>query len=91
MFSQRLRSKEVKMEDVLYTVDEVSKLLKTNPATVYELIKAGTLPVLKLGRYKVRRVALLQFLKKFEGKDITDPYNVKELKNNKSYSLEVNH
>ena len=79
------------MEDVLYTVDEVSKLLKTNPATVYELIKAGTLPVLKLGRYKVRRVALLQFLKRFEGKDITDPYDVKELKNVRNNSMEVNH
>jgi excisionase family DNA binding protein len=67
------------MEDVLYTVAEVSKLIKTNPAYVYQLIKAGLLPVLKLGSYKVRREALLNFLKKYEGKDLTDPENIVDL------------
>lgn len=71
------------MEDILYTVKETAKLLKTNPAYVYELIKAGHLPVLKLGSMKIRRAALLQFLEKFEGQDLTDPYEVKK--------LEVNH
>lgn len=66
-------------EDVLYTVAEVAKLIKTNPAYVYELIKAGLLPVLKLGNYKIRRVALLEFLQKYEGKDLTNPFNVKAI------------
>ena len=53
------------MEDILYTVSEVAKLIKTNTNYVYELIKKGFLPALKLGSYKVRRVALLEFLEKY--------------------------
>jgi len=67
------------MEDVLYTVTEVSKLIKTNPAYVYELIKAGHIQVLKLGSMKIRRTTLLNFLEKFEGYDLTDPNEVKKL------------
>nr|WP_312985947.1 helix-turn-helix domain-containing protein [Clostridioides sp.] len=70
------------MEEVLYTVSEVSKLIKTNPAYVYELINEGLLPVLKLGKYKVRKVSLLEFLEKYEGKDLTNPKSIKELKIN---------
>lgn len=67
------------MEDVLYTVPEVAALLKTNENYVYKLIKAKLLPCLQLGRYKVRRQALLNFLEMNEGKDLTDPENVKEI------------
>jgi excisionase family DNA binding protein len=67
------------MEDVLYTVAEVAKLIKTNPAYVYELIKAGLIPVLKLGSYKIRRTALLEFLEKYEGKDLTNPMEITDL------------
>lgn len=68
------------MEDVLYTVAEVAKLLKCNASYVYDLIKAGLLPVLKLGRYKIRRAALISFLEQYEGKDLTDPNNIVDLK-----------
>lgn len=67
------------MEDVLYTVQEVSKLIKTNPAYVYSLINEGLLPVLKLGSYKIRKTSLLEFLAKYEGKDLTDPKDIKAL------------
>ena len=67
------------MEDVLYTVGEVAKLIKTNQAYVYRLINAGLLPVLKLGSYKVRKVSLMSFLERYEGKDLTDVGNIKEL------------
>lgn len=67
------------MEDILYTVSEVAKLIKTNTNYVYELIKKGFLPALKLGSYKVRRAALLEFLEKYEGKDLTDLNNVVDL------------
>lgn len=70
------------MEDVLYTVKETSKLLKTNQNYVYELIKQGFLPALKLGSYKVRRTSLINFLEKNEGKDLTDLKNIKELEVN---------
>lgn len=64
------------MKDVLYTVAETAKLLKTNSNYVYELIKRGLLPALKLGSYKVRKTALTNFLEKNEGKDLTDLDNI---------------
>ena len=64
------------MEDVLYTVAETAKLLKTNSNYGYELIKRGLLPALKLGSYKVRRTALINFLEKNEGKDLTNLDNI---------------
>ncbi len=67
------------MEEVLYTVSEVSKLIKSSPAYVYQLISTGLLPVLKLGNYKIRKSALLDFLAKYEGKDVTNPLKIKEL------------
>lgn len=69
-----------KKPDVLYTVKEVAELLKTNVDYVHKLRKAGILPFLKIGQYKVRKQALEIFLEKYEGKDLTDPFNIKELK-----------
>ena len=65
--------------EMLYTVKEVSKLLKCNIDTVHRLRKAGLLPFMKLGSYKVRRKSLEEFLAKYEGKDLTDPFEIKEL------------
>ena len=65
------------MEEVLYTVKEVSKLLKCNVDMVHKLRKSGVLPFLKLGQYKVRKQTLDEFLKKYEGKDLTDPFDVR--------------
>lgn len=67
------------MNDVLYTVNEVSKLIKCNVNYTYSLINKGLLPALKLGSMKVRRTALLEFLEKYEGKDLTDIDNIAEL------------
>lgn len=64
------------MEQMLYTVPEVAKLLRCNPKRVYDLNKAGLLPLLKLGQLKCRREALIAFLEKYEGYDVSDPYNV---------------
>ncbi len=68
------------MEDVLYTVAETAKLLKTNTNYVYELIRKGFLPALKLGSFKIRKSSLLEFLARYEGQDLTDLTNVTELK-----------
>lgn len=70
----------MKLEDVLYTVKETSKLLKTNINYVYELIRKGMLPALKLGSFKIRRSAILEFLEKYEGQDLTDLNNIIELR-----------
>ena len=67
------------MEDILYTVKEVSELLKTNVPYVHKLRKAGVLPFLKLGSFKCRRSSLEKFLKECEGKDLTDPFNITSL------------
>lgn len=67
------------VSNVLYTVQEVAQLLKTNIDYVYKLRKARILPFLKIGQYKVRKQSLEQFLEQYEGKYLTDPFNVKEL------------
>lgn len=70
------------MEDILYTVSETAKLLKTNQNYVYELIKQVFLPALKLGSFKIRKTTLNSFLEKYEGQDLTDLKNIKELEVN---------
>lgn len=68
------------MEDILYTVPETAKLIKTNQAYVYSLIKSGVLPALKLGSLKIRRTTLEEFLERYENFDLTDPTDVQELR-----------
>lgn len=65
--------------EILYTVREVAKLIKTNPAFVYELINRGYLPALKLGSLKIRRVSLLNFLEGYDGYDLSDLDNIVKL------------
>lgn len=67
------------MESVLYTVSEVAKLLKTNVNYIYALIKKGFLPALKLGSLKIRKESVDEFLKKYEGKDLTNLDVIKNL------------
>lgn len=64
------------MEEMLYTVPEVAKILKCNQTKVNNLRKAGVLPMLKLGQYKCRKEALEEFLRKYEGYDVSDPFNI---------------
>lgn len=79
--SEEYIASDTKSLPIIYTVKEVAELLKTNVDYVHALRKAGLLPFLKLGQYKVRREALLNFLCKYEGYDLTNPYYVKELNN----------
>lgn len=67
------------MEQILYTVPEVAKLLKTNSDYVHKLRKSGLLPFIKLGQYKCRKEALEQFLAAHEGEDLTNPEEIKKL------------
>jgi len=61
-------------------VAEVAKRLKCNKNKVYDLIKSGQLVGLKLGRMKVTTIELDDFLVRNAGKDLTDPFNVRDLK-----------
>lgn len=63
----------------LLEVAEVAKRLKCNRNKVYDLIKSGQLVGLKLGRMKVTTIELDDFLVRNTGKDLTDPFNVKDL------------
>lgn len=63
----------------LYEVAEVAKILKCNKNMVYALIKSGQLQGLKLGRMKVSTFELDSFMQRNAGKDISDPFNVKDL------------
>jgi excisionase family DNA binding protein len=67
----------------LYTVKEVSLILKVNVHRVYDLIRSGMLPALKLGSLKVRKEALEKFLAEYEGYDLTDLNNIIKLDLNK--------
>jgi hypothetical protein len=67
------------VKDVLYTVAEVAEIIKTNQDYVHKLRKAGLLQFLKLGSYKCRRSSLLKFLEEYEGKDLTDPFDIHDL------------
>lgn len=64
---------------LLYTMPEVAQILHTNIGYAHDLRKAGLLHCMKLGSYKVRRSELIRFLKDCEGKDVSDPYNVRDI------------
>ncbi len=69
------------MEEILYTVKEIAKMIRTNPSYVYKLIEARRISVLKLGSLKIRKSSFDKFLEESMGKDLTDPFNVKKLNN----------
>lgn len=68
------------MGDELFTVKEVAEILKTNTDYVYKLHNSGLLKFMKLGRLKCRRKNLEEFLEKYDGCDISDPFSIQPLK-----------
>ena len=67
------------MEDMLYTVPEVAAILKTNVDYVYKLQRAGLIRFMKIGRLKCRKSTLEKFLEKYDGLDISDPFNIQQI------------
>ena len=66
------------MPDEWLTTTQASKILKCCRATLINYVKAGLIPCVKVGTHiKIRRRALEEFMISCEGKDISDPYNVK--------------
>ena len=59
-----------KEERLVYTAEEVAKLLQTNRAKVYELINKGLLRTTKIGRRKITKEALTAFLSLVDGVDV---------------------
>lgn len=67
------------VEDELLTIAEASKVLKVNVNFVHKLRKAGLLRCMYCGSYKVRKKTLFQFLEDYDGKDLSDLNNIKDL------------
>jgi len=67
------------MNDELYTVQDVARILKTNTAYVYKLQQSGLLKFMKIGRLKCRKATLEKFLEEYDGYDITDPTTIETL------------
>ena len=61
------------------TVKDVFEILKINVHRVYDLVRTGMLPALKLGSLKIRKSSLEKFLEEYEGMDISDVNNIKPL------------
>ncbi len=80
MMKPQWKNSEIINSDMLYTAKEVAQILKVNVDYVHKLRKAGILPFLKLGQFKCRRSALEKFLEEYEGKDITNPEYIRDLK-----------
>ena len=70
--------------DELLTVAEVAKILKCNQAYVLKLQKSGILPFIKIGRLKCRKQSLDEFLAKYDGYDITNPFKPIAIKENEN-------
>lgn len=64
---------------LLYTVPELAKRLKVNPNVVRQLCHAGLIRPLKLGTLKVTAKEAERFLEENTGKDLTDPFNIKDI------------
>ena len=66
-------------EKLIYTVQEVAKLLHSSPNYIYTLINNGYLPAIKLGSIKILKSTLEKFLIENEGNDLSDINNVVKL------------
>lgn len=71
------------MENYVYSIPEVSKILKTDKGTVYKLAKTGHLRAMRLGSLKVSKYELERFLREYAGKDLNDLDNIVNLTENK--------
>lgn len=55
--------------EMLYTVDEVSEILRVHPGVVRKLIEIGAIKRLLIGSTKIRGSEITRFLDEAEGKD----------------------
>ena len=66
-------------ERLIYTVQEVARLLHSSPNYIYELISKGYLPAIKLGSIRVLKSSLEKFLLVNEGNDLSDLNNIRKI------------
>ena len=68
-----------KKKKMIYTTQEVAKILHSSPNYIYELINKGKLKAIKLKSYKICKSALEEFLKENEGNDLSDIDNIRKI------------
>lgn len=66
-------------DTLIYTVQEVAKILHSSPNYIYLLIEKGYLPAIKLGSIKILKTTLEKFLIENEGNDLSDINNITKL------------
>jgi excisionase family DNA binding protein len=67
------------MDVEVYTVLEVSRKLRVNKNYVYDLINSGLLKARRVGSLKVSHLELADFIRRTEGKDLSDFKDIKDL------------
>ena len=67
------------MDEMIYSVHEVARMLHSSPNYVYKLIDNGFLPAIKLGSVKILKSTLIKFLIENEGNDLSDINNIKKI------------
>lgn len=69
------------MDDYLLSVQQVAERLgkPNDTGYVYRLLNHGLMKYLKMGSKKVRNSELNRFLAEYEGKDISNPADVKDI------------
>ena len=71
-------------EVLIYTVQEVAKILHSSPNYIYSLIDKGYLPAIKLGSIKILKSTLEKFLLENVGKDLSNINDIKKIPTNNS-------
>ena len=66
-------------DKLVYTVQEVAKILHSSPNYIYKLIYKGYLPAIKLGSLKILSKTLNNFLIINEGNDLSDLNSIKKI------------
>lgn len=66
-------------DKLVYTVQEIAKILHTSPNYVYQLIYKNYLPAIKLGSIRVLKSSLEKFLIVNEGNDLSNLDQIKKI------------
>ena len=66
-------------DKLVYTVQEVAKILHSSPNYIYQLIYKNYLPAIKLGSIKILKNSLEKFLFINEGNDLSNLDQIKKL------------
>lgn len=70
---------KIKEEQLVYTTQEVAKILHSSPNYIYELINKCKLKAIKLKSFKICKSTLEEFLKENKGNDLSDIDNVRKI------------